>query len=198
MGYEELTPNDVLFKADDNGWYDSIFNHKHDDLTGYLMGYRRAGEILSEYVIQNRRGMDYLIFPIVFNYRHFIELVLKDIIKYGYALFDIKQGVPKKHNIDELWKEVRDLAKKAWPDGDEEDLLLVDNCLKEFNKVDPGSDAFRYSVDKKGNKNLGNFTRISIRNFSNVVNKLCNSLEGINWGIYEYYTQKCEIDSHYE
>lgn len=48
----------------------------------YIVSYREAGEVLTTHVIQG--GMsDLLVFPILFAYRHWLELELKSLITLG-------------------------------------------------------------------------------------------------------------------
>jgi hypothetical protein len=46
-----------------------------------LQGYKRAGDILIQTALAERYDRDNLVFPALFNYRHYIELALKAIIE---------------------------------------------------------------------------------------------------------------------
>jgi len=46
-----------------------------------MLGYYKAGEKLAALVICEERNQDILFFPICFNYRHYVELTLKHLIK---------------------------------------------------------------------------------------------------------------------
>ena len=70
---------------------DNLFKHDLPDELGghtrlgsnpkaYTLGYRRAAEQLSRYALANQRECSSLAYPIVFLYRHHIELALKRII----------------------------------------------------------------------------------------------------------------------
>lgn len=103
-----------------------------------------------------RAGADYqdkdlLVFPIIFNYRHYIELSLKSLIAdYGPVV-----GVDanwKTHDLLVLWqtlKDVFDLYGIDDPDGTDS---IVTSMIDEFAKVDPGSFSFRYPRDRNGNQ----------------------------------------------
>ena len=47
---------------------------------GYREGYRRAGRLLAKYVCNECKHQDLLVYPIVHNYRHHLELMLKHLI----------------------------------------------------------------------------------------------------------------------
>jgi hypothetical protein len=69
---------------------------------------------LAEYVCDAGRGQDFLVYPIVYLYRHHIELALKSII--NVACFVVDYTLTKKdlytldhHDLAELWKLARPL-----------------------------------------------------------------------------------------
>lgn len=47
----------------------------------YAEGYARGAEILVRHVVDGNRDLDFLVYPIVFLYRHHLELALKDLIR---------------------------------------------------------------------------------------------------------------------
>ena len=51
------------------------------DEYAYREGYRRGAQLLVQAVGESARDQDFLVYPIVFLYRHHIELVLKRVIK---------------------------------------------------------------------------------------------------------------------
>ena len=92
----------------------------------------------------------YLIYPILFNYRHAIELAMKWVIViYGrYSSLNIEVDKLEHHNLWELWK----LCKKIIIElgSKSEEISYVEQLIKDFHDVDNTSQAFRYSIDKKG------------------------------------------------
>ena len=71
--------SDVLFGSGTD-WQANACVNGIDDLAAYQNGYRRAALHLAEYVCDAGRGQDFLVYPIVYLYRHHIELTLKSII----------------------------------------------------------------------------------------------------------------------
>src|SRR6266849_9877987 len=103
---EELTSSppprkgDLLFRGDLPDWHNNAcLNVMHGyDQIGYTEGYRRGARLLVEYVAENARDQDYLVYPIIFLYRHHIELALKNIIVRGPYLIDrVLTDAEKKH-----------------------------------------------------------------------------------------------------
>jgi hypothetical protein len=74
--------DDVLFRGD---LPDSQRNAVLNSIIGrgryaYSEGYRRGARILVQYVVDHAMDQDFLVYPIIFLYRHHVELVLKDIL----------------------------------------------------------------------------------------------------------------------
>src|SRR5260370_29182350 len=101
--------------------------------------------------MQTRRHHDSLVFPIVFMYRHYLELRLKQIIRDGNLFLGNPSIFPKHHQIDRLWRECKVILKQVEPKVLDQDLEAVEERILEFSTNDPGSMAFRYPIDKDDN-----------------------------------------------
>ena len=142
---------DAQIEADGN-WYP------------YVAGYKDAADKVIG-ATQNEY-FDSLVYPIMFLYRHYLEIMLKQMLwefrslqmyieKYHGNMeystgYSEKNDPILKHDLMNIWKEVRKLIEKAW--NEEEDLsFLADVELRvyEFHTIDQGSFAFRYPVDKE-------------------------------------------------
>ncbi len=89
--------------------------------------------------------------PIVFLYRQYIELALKDLVSLLRRLETHDSGYPQTHSLHSLWSEAKRLINQHYredqmPDG----IKHVDQCVNEFHNLDSQSDAFRYPHSKKG------------------------------------------------
>jgi len=92
---------------------------------------------------------DYLVCPIIFNYRQFIELSLKYIIANYGGTVGI-DPVWNSHDLPHLWLVfTKVLARYGTTDPDEADPVVA-GIVAEFAKIDPGSYSHRYPVDTKG------------------------------------------------
>jgi hypothetical protein len=67
--------SDVLFGSGTD-WQTNACVNGIGDSVAYQDGYRRAALQLAEYVCDAGRGQDFLVYPIVYLYRHHIELAL--------------------------------------------------------------------------------------------------------------------------
>lgn len=114
-----------------------------------LRGYKRAGDILTESALSDRLDLPNLIFPALFNYRHYIELALKAIIEEHGAYVDVRPE-KKSHKLPELWLLFLKIAAAFGNDKSNEDVVAVGNCIAEIDHIDSGSTTFRYARDLRG------------------------------------------------
>jgi hypothetical protein len=77
--------DDVLFRPDRKDWQTNADLNTDGVPADYVYaeGYHRAGQILADYVIEKKWDQDLLVCPIVFLYRHYVELQLKRLIPLG-------------------------------------------------------------------------------------------------------------------
>ncbi len=188
---------DRLFRSDGADWWsNACLNYLHDHLGSYIVGYKQAGDLLSEYVTEAHRNQDTLVYPIVFLYRQYIELQLKQLIRDGNRLLEVHDDFPKHHDIWRLWKACRKILEEVEPESPKTDFDAVEEGIQQFSQVDPNSMAFRYPMDKDGAP-LVNLRHINLRNFSEVVNRVAALLEGASCCISSYLDAKEEMESYY-
>lgn len=184
-----------LFRSNIDWWHNACLNYCPDALDMYALGYKHAGDFLAQHVIKTRRHQDVLVYPLVFLYRQYLELRLKELIKAGSLLIDKSQSYPKHHKIDVLWKQCRKILEEAYPEDCSADLNAVEDCIKQFSEYDPSSTAFRYPTDKKGKKSLPGLTHINLKNFSEIMENLASLLDGASTGISCYLDMKWDMES---
>ncbi|QUS37854.1 hypothetical protein RPMA_02510 [Tardiphaga alba] len=121
----------------------------HGRLVLMIMGYKKAADLMVEKANEERIDRDTLIFPIMFNYRQFIELSLKHLIsQYGPTV-----GIAanwQSHDLHFLWKVFVDVLTDYGHGAQEEADTAVASIITEFAKVDPNSFSYRYPVDRQG------------------------------------------------
>lgn len=157
-----------------------------DNFAKYIAGYKDAADILVKKIIDNNLKPGAKIMPIIFLYRHFIELSLKSIIKYGNQLFNIKSknDYPKIHTITELWKDARNIIERRWPNAEYETLDVVGHIIDQFAIIDPESFSSRYYELKDGSLAMENLSEnqlyINIENMYEIMGSIDNLLSGIS------------------
>ena len=150
----------------------------------YIASYREAGEVLTTQVLQGGIS-DLLVFPILFAYRHWLELRLKSLIALGqrWRGEDIEPALT--HKLEVLWPLAREAIEAAFPD-DPADLDTVGSIVDELVAVDPESMSFRYARDRKGQLNLPvGLERVNLGHIATVMLQVGISLEGAADGMAE-------------
>jgi len=124
--------------------------------------YKLSGDRLVEIALINDEDFE-LICPVVYNYRHAVELYLKDALDYQ----------KKSHNLLLLFTEFKTLLKK------ELDIIpptRYENIILAFNDFDPDGTTFRYGtvsqtdeifIDLRHMKTLMEWLAESFQNFRN-------------------------------
>ena len=164
----------------------------------YAEGYKRAGDIIVQYVIDTHSYQDFLVYPIVFLYRQYLELRLKELFRVSSSLLAESVGIAIDHNLLSLWRKVRPNIEQVWPDSHMKSHLdTVGDRLEELCSVDPGSGAFRYPEDKKGVPTLAGMKHINLRQLRDVIQGISNLLDGASLGMGEYLNAKHEMHNEY-
>ena len=102
---------------------------------GYISGYKDAADDLVDKVLGISLA-DAYVFPIVFLYRQYLELVLKNLYV---KIYD--KSTKMDHDLSKIWEKVR---KKIKDETTKEGRELIDSVIEEFQQVDPRSFHFRY------------------------------------------------------
>ena len=189
---------DELFVAGEDWWHNACLNYLADDWVLYANGYKQAADTLVEYVRETHSNQDTLVFPIVFLYRQYLELRLKQLIRDGHQLLDQSPGFPKRHELDKLWNECRRVLSGLEPAVPSDDLEAVDDAISQFSAVDPTSQVFRYPTDRDGKRSLPvDLLYINLRNLAEVMDRVSGFLEATAMMMSVHLEQKREIEREY-
>lgn len=149
-----------------------------------------GGRHLAQYMLIHRDGsngdnptnLDAVTRPMLFCYRHYVELALKKlvtILRSGSAAQKPMNKDPLwNHDIAKLWKEARRHFPSVFEtDGNE--YTATESLLRELNLVDPDSQTFRYRRSKRGKDNQASMPGMEIDNVINVMESLKNEFDGL-------------------
>ena len=126
-----------------------LANRPGERLYHLTIGYKQAADLLVEQTEIEAWSRQKLVYPIVFCYRHFLELTLKAMLKEYGSMGNVPENWSH-HSLKDLWQAFRELLRNLDSDHPEETGIdAVEHCIIEFEKIDPFSDAFRYP-DRKG------------------------------------------------
>jgi hypothetical protein len=175
-----------------------INQNAHYGLDLFAGSYKTAADILVHHVAQNNTDKDALVYPIVFLYRQYIELRLKEIIREGKLLLDEGNKFPMIHRLHDLWPTVKEIIEKVYSHEDSDDsgaLDLTEHVINEFRAIDPESMSFRYPEDTKGNLPLIGLDYIDIKGLAEMIEEVFMFLDGVSDGICAYQDYKDEAGS---
>lgn len=165
----------VLFRLPEHGWRSPgrvMLNWSNDpikDLEWIAESYQKVANERVQAIIDTRHripaGDEFEAYPIVFLYRQAFELIMKAVVFAGAVALreDGQKPMPlatiMRHELTPLFKEVCRIFEVVDPDDhsfwdfDMDGLRTIEDfeaIVKEFDDVDRGSYAFRYSIMRDG------------------------------------------------
>ncbi len=144
-------------------------------------GYREAADKLVDAVAAESFLQSTVVYPIIFLYRHFLELELKYVLEtYGHH-FD-GEADWNSHKLTDLWKKVRPIIEKTAGNGTDAHGSndAVEACIKEMSAADPMSFSFRYPVEKDGKPMVLTFETVDLINLRKTMKKISNYFSGLD------------------
>jgi hypothetical protein len=177
-----------------------------EDLTAFAEGYHVAGKVLAEKLASDEGYADYEGYPILFLYRHALELYLKAVVYRGAMLlglvserridttrlFTRHELVPLLPHVKAIWET------QAW--GFEgSDLTSFDDfadLIHSLENVDPQSYAFRYPINRTGEAHLPHHFVVNVVSFARSMDGLLHLLRGATVGLKEEF--QLEAQARYE
>jgi hypothetical protein len=192
LGSPPPRKEDILFRDDPNDVRANASLHFPGSEFLYDKGYRTAAGLLTKHVIETNTDKNILVFPILYLYRHHIELVLKRLTVMGAYLVDKELSKAEtdqlsKHRLDLLWNNFRPILEAVckevgWKPPAKEDIEGVDSYIRQMTAVDLDGQGARYVVSKKGEPSMLHLTTINIRVFADGMERLGDFLEGLDAG----------------
>ncbi|MFO0873373.1 MAG: hypothetical protein U0575_05320 [Phycisphaerales bacterium] len=172
-------PGDRLFTFDKD-WHNNACVDSHGSLSSYGSSYKAAADALVEAVTERKAFLDEMIGPIVFLYRQYIELRLKELVFLCRRLERLDTAFPHHHNLSTLWDEAKRLLDSHYSGTTPPEMHNLDGCIQDFDVHDPQSFAFRYPWDKKGGRSLQALRHINIRHLHEVMARVGSFLDCIS------------------
>jgi hypothetical protein len=168
------------------------------DWDAYALGYKTAGDILVQYVIDNNQDQDVLVYPIGFLYRQYLELRLKELVLVGSTLLDRRGDRPNHHRLVDLWTEARRIIEEVFGDSSSNTHLdEIEDRIKELSHLDPYSDAFRYPEHRTGSPTLREAEHINLKQLKDVIQGMSLVLDGSSSGMWEALDAKHSMMADY-
>ncbi|MFZ0245591.1 MAG: hypothetical protein WAL68_07940 [Candidatus Binatus sp.] len=113
-----------------------------------LNGYFQAGHALVDHCQRNTYERQVMIYPILFCYRHALEMAMKWIVSSYGRPFGVSPEPD--HDLWQLWESCKAIFTQIDDEGAAVSTSTVERLVKEFHDLDIRAQAFRYSVTRKG------------------------------------------------
>ena len=209
---KKLTMNEIKNKV-------VIGSHDMDSEYAYIFGFYKAGEILVEKLIDSESYSDErktLSYPILYNYRHYVELHLKSLIKDSEILYDlmdklsylqnghldnkVSHTLDTTHNLNQLLGFLKERLFYIQI-SDEEFPKDIAKYIKQIHDTDQSGQVYRYHTKKVGKEHKENFPEekyIDIQNIAKIMKEINSMLWAIDSHIGHYIDISNDIISEYE
>lgn len=186
--------------ASDRDWHNNAcLNYMPDHGTAYTEGYRRAADILIRHIDETARDQDFLVYPVVFLYRHHIELQIKQVTGLARQLLqgdDLSDSDKVTHNLNSLWETARKVLLQADDTLSSSDFIRVSAVVKALNEADLRATAFRYPRTREGGRSLEGVHYINTRRFGEQMAAASDDLDAIDDGLRYLLDLESEMRGH--
>lgn len=139
-------------------------------------GYKQCADLAVRYALQNPLERDDLIYPILFNYRHFLELHLKYLI-WTYGKVVGIEPIWNTHELDRLWRVFTSILERYGLESTTDDQAMEERII-EFQEIDPQSFSFRFPTDKNGCVLRHNISEIDLERLNQAMGETLGYFDG--------------------
>jgi hypothetical protein len=169
----------------------SFTRNPKEDFGVFSKGYTLAANRLAGFLFEAQRFSDYEAYPIVFLYRHAIELSLKHIIYTSAKLAafkhldDVDRGLQNSHDLKRLSGIVATLLATLFPKdaGLRQAIAMVTETCREFSEIDPRSDGYRYPINREGQVSTNRHQVVNLRAFADRMSAVLEDLDTVHFGL---------------
>lgn len=143
--------------------------------------FKEAADLLSLQAEENHYEKRKFVWPIVFCYRQYLELALKEVIaKYGEHVEPEVKANWKSHRFEQLWASCKSVIGGALLEVNVDDIpeiQALESFVNEFREVDGGSYSFRYPTDTNGKLVEFPFESIDLANLKRIMEGIYTFLD---------------------
>jgi hypothetical protein len=170
--------------------------YRGDPEDAYALGYRMAANILAEEV--RRQGREAVLFyPVVFLYRHHVELMLKNLI-FAFSEPAVRRvteseelskkdrdRLRKTHSLQALWDQLRPMVQALRGVVSAEEIKGINFYIQQLTEIDPNSESFRYATELEETRAaLGRAQKegaaVDLQTFAEAMERLAGRLGGLD------------------
>lgn len=185
-------PGDSLLALESNWRTVAILGGDPDWIISYALSFKNAADIVVLSVDKADTSPDSVSYSVIFLYKHYLELMLKGLIRAGKGLTRSQGDFSRTHDLRALWGEFRPLIEDVYPAGSKAETDAVEKCVLEMNEV---GESGRYGEHKGGLPILKDQRPISLSNLRSVMNRIAGFLEGSYDWMHEMLQNQADMDS---
>jgi len=182
--------NETIFQPDNDWQNNACLRSVTLSLRDYGENYRESADALIDAALNDHIDIDSVVHPVIFLYRQYLELILKDIIFRTGVIQDVNDEYPMSHSFNVLWPRAKSRLRTHFGEDAPEQLNYLDSVFEEFTRYDPDSTAFRYPFHKNGNRNLTNLEIINLRHVRETMQRIARFLSMIGGHVEEQLQMK--------
>ena len=187
-------PNEKLIQSGIDWQHNACVDCYTPTLGSYAAKFKDAADVLLREAAAGDATLDSVVIPIMFLYRQYLELTLKEIILFGRKVVGTGSGYPtSEHDLKTLWGEALSLLTRHYGPRVPPEIANVTPSIEDLHACDPRSFAFRYPTDKHGKPYLKTVRHINIRNLYEVMGRLSSFLDCMTIDLsaaYEYINEQ--------
>jgi hypothetical protein len=116
----------------------------------YAVGYFMAGRQVAAAAMADQMEIDVFVYPLVFLYRHAIELALKHLVTVLPSLYGAEGKYHATHNLLDNWRVARGHLERHPKLSRAASIPAFEAILRDFVEFDPKGEAFRFPEERAG------------------------------------------------
>lgn len=165
---------------------------------GYIKGYKSVSDAAVDMAVSSKDivKLDTYVFPIMFNYRQFLELSLKSLY------LDYSEDEPRmrletinkaSHNLMKMWDKVEPILLLTSDAAHHNEMVkIVKSYVQQYHEMDEGSFNFRYPITKQLNSVFKKEERIDLVNLKQRMAELSNFFDGMDGALDDLKQRKAD------
>lgn len=182
----EYQTDDNYIAEDKKTYFGSIYRKEElkCQMSSYIDGYREAIEAIYErFKMEAENGhiwvQDTIIYPLIFNHRHCVELELKRLFCLKDNKFDqLKSNT--NHNLCAIWSNLQYfIVERATRLGISYNIAAIDHYINTIESLDEGSFRFRYPMNKELESSNTELTLLNVETFHHQMNQFHDDMADI-------------------
>jgi hypothetical protein len=148
-------------------------NGGHHGFDDYSLGYFESGQAIINSAINGEVTVDLVVYPIIYNYRHAIELGLKHLAEVLPPLWNEKKiSYKPTHKLVDVWRLIVPYLKRD-PSFDQGGAIaFVDKVIKDIVQFDSDAEVFRFPANRGGKFYLQDSAHINLLISGNILKKV--------------------------